>query len=253
MKILLSVFAALVIWANPAAGQSAFPVRDSATFWHDQYDVGTGIFVGEFPDFKELRWNYHRQWAVVSWNSYTDSLLAALGWLPDDKMVVVGAGFGFLEEHLRDHDGFTNLLSIDDSVWIQAAKATTEDADMDAQIAAVGINPLAQEGRDLKAQLTDGGTRARLPILNENLMTKESRTTVKQQFSGQVDVVFSDFMILWLTDAEAISLSEQLNQTGAMVQHATCNGIDGRTLTDWVALIPGDTFVDTCAGYAVAP
>ena len=253
MRTILSVLFALVIWTGPVLAQSAFPIRDSATFWHDQYDVGSGIWVGESGDWQELRWNYHRRWAVISWNSYTDALLAALGWLPNDNMVVVGAGFGFLEEHLRDHDGFTALVSVDDSVWIQAAKDTTEDADMDAQIAFVGINPLALEGRELKEQLTDGGTRARLPILNENLMTKDSRTAIRQQFTGQIDTVFTDFMILWLTDAEAIELSAELNQTGAIVQHVTCGNIDGRNLAYWVALIPGDTFVDACAGYAVAP
>ena len=253
MKTMLSALFALAMFASPVHAQSAFPARDSATFWHDQYDVGTSIWIGEWPDHQELRWNYHRTWAVISWNHYTDSLLAALGWLPDDNMVVAGAGFGFLEEHLRDHDGFTSLVSIDDSVWIQSAKDTTEDADMDAQIAFVGVNPLAQEGRDLKAQLTDGGTRARLPILNESLMTKDSRTNVAKEFTGKIDVVFSDFMILWLSDAEAVAFSEGANQTGAIVQHATCNGLDGRNLAYWVALIPGDTFVDICAGYAVAP
>ncbi|KKL68582.1 hypothetical protein LCGC14_2123520, partial [marine sediment metagenome] len=82
--------------------------------------------------------------------------------------------------------------------------------------------------------------------------TWNSRTNVAKEFTGKIDVVFSDFMILWLTDDEAVAFSEGANQTGAIVQHATCNGIDGRDLAYWVALIPGDTFVDICAGYAVA-
>ena len=252
MKTLLSALCALVMFAGTATAQTISPTRDGASYWHDQYDTGTGIWFGEYPSYQELRLNYHRQNVERSYFWYTAALAEALGWLPGDMIGVAGAGFGFLEEELESEHSFTNVVSIEDGAWIQAAKDTTEDADMDAQIAAVGVNPLSQEGRDVKALLTDGGTRARVTILNENLMTKESRNTVKQ-FGGQIDIVFSDFIFPWITDAEAIAFSEAANQTGAVVQHATCNGINGRDLAYWVALIPGDTFVDICAGYAVAP
>ena len=253
MKTMFSALLALLIFATPVWAQTISPTRDTASYWHDQYDTGTGIWFGEFPSYQELRLNYHRQNVTQSYFWYTADLVSALGWLPSDAIVVAGAGFGFLEGELEGTHGFTDVVSIEDGAWIQSAKDTTEDADMDAQIAAVGVNPLSQAGRDVKAQLTDGGTRARVTILDENLLTKESRNEVKKQFGGQIGIVFSDFMFPYLTDDEAIAFSAEANLTGAMVQHATCNGIDGRDLAAWVALIPGDTFVDICAGFAVAP
>ena len=74
-------------------------------------------------------------------------MVVTLGWLPGDKVVLVGAGFGFFEQELREGQGFTDVVSIEDSAWIQSAKDTTEDADMDAQLASVGVNPLDQGGR----------------------------------------------------------------------------------------------------------
>ncbi len=229
---------------------SISPTRDTASYWHEQYDSGTGIWFGEYPSYQELRLNYHRQNVVPSYVYYTASLIDVLGWLPNQAMVVAGAGFGFLEGELAGVHGFPDVLSIEDSAWIQLAKNTTEDADLDAQIAAVGVNPLTQAGRDVKAKLTDGGLRARVAILNENLLTKESRTAVKQA-GKQPSIVFSDFMFPYLTDEEAITFSEAANLTGDIVQHATCSGIDGRSLEDWKTLIPSDTFVDICSGYAV--
>ncbi len=229
---------------------SISPTRDTSTYWHDQYDTGTGIWFGEYPSYQELRLNYHRKNVKQSYVWYTGKIKDALGWALDDAIIVVGAGFGFLEDELRRTHGFTDVLSIEDSAWIQSAKATTEDVDMDAQIAAVGVNPLSQSGRDVKAQLTDGATRARVTVLNENLMTKKSRNTVKQSIA-KIDIVFTDFILPYLTDAEAIAFSIEANAMGAVVQHATCNGIDGRSLARWKTLLPSDKFVDICAGYGV--
>ncbi len=226
------------------------PIRDTSTYWHDQYDTGTGIWFGEYPSYQELRLNYHRKNVIRSYVGYTNNIKDALGWTPGNVIVVVGAGFGFLEDELRTAHGFTDVLSIEDGAWIQSAKDTTEDVDMDAQIAAVGVNPLSQVGRDVKAQLTDGGTRARVNILNENLMTKESRNTVKQA-TAKISIVFSDFILPYLTDAEAVAFSVEVNTMGAAVQHATSSNVDGRSLAYWKALIPSDTFVDIHAGFGV--
>ena len=238
MRKMLLVMA-LVLLALPVFAQPISETRATASFWHEQWDIGLGTFVNG----KELRLNYHRQTVAAAVVSYVNNMVTTLGWATTDKMAVVGAGFGFFEQELRASHGFTDVVSLDDSAWIQSAKNTTEDADMDAQLASVGVNPLDQEGRDLKDTLTDGGLRARVTILDEGLLSKESRQTVKQTLGGQVDVIFTDNMLPFITDAEAVAFSVAANQFGP-VTHSVNPAIDGRDVSYWKALLPGDTIIN---------
>ena len=230
-----------ILFAVPTSAQTINSTLDTANHWHSQWDIGTRIFVNG----KEARLNFHRSVVMPSYVGYTQRTIEAFGLLTTDKVMVFGAGFGALEETMEVEFGFAEVISVDPSLWIQAAKATTEDADLDSQCVFLELNNLSQECRDLKDQLGDGGLRTRVSILDENLADTASRNTVRQAFSGGgPDYVITDFIFPYVTNEEAQAISARLNQVSANVLHTVNQNLDGRTLDDWKALLPDDIFYD---------
>ena len=97
----------------------------------------------------------------------------------------------------------------------------------------------------------DGGARSKRAavILNESLMTNESRQIVRTAVGGGAgyDVFTYDGFLNAHTDAEAIALSNALHRmsgVGRVIHFVYPNWINPKTLEQWKALLPGDIFVD---------
>jgi hypothetical protein len=225
--------------------------RNTSGFFHKEWDVGSSVSITR-PDgsMGEARLNFHRINLIPSWRSYVGNIISALGWQATDQIAIVGATFGMFEELARAEHGFSTMASCDDSLWIQAAKAETEDADINSAVLAIGADPFSGEPVTEKDALTDGGTRARVPILNESLLTQKSWSAVRNALGGQIKIVFTDDLLDRISDAEAVAFSAAVHSFSGsvLVQHAvgnqTPNRENAKGATAWKALLPADTFVD---------
>lgn len=239
------------------AHSSRFPQRDVSAFFHGLWDQGTETFVvGDDGIERELRLNFHRVNLIPSWTPYAADLAIKLGWQVNTRIAVAGATFGMLEEVLRDNHGFTSVVSVDDSRWIQNAKNETEDGDIRAAIVALRVNSFTGLGLNLMRQFAQGLRRASVPILDEDFSTPSSRTTIKNALGGQADAAFTDDLLDFLTEAQAMALDADLHEfSNASVQHAV--GPAQPTNPDrpsaigaaaWKALLPNSKFYDWATG-----
>lgn len=215
------------------------------------------------PERVDIRLSYHR---AVLFNSLArteaDMYVAKLGWQPSWRIGIVGCGFGWTVEHLEQRYGFSNIIGIDVSQFIQTNKSGTEEADINAAIAAVGLSPTVGEGASIKARIFDGGPRSRASrsILNENGNTNQSRNRIRQALGGNTnfDVGLSEDVLEALTDVECIQASGFMHQYCDQVQHLVSlatpeqvarmdPAIQGAnwkaTLAAWKTLLPNDTFM----------
>lgn len=227
------------------------PVRNTSGFFHKEWDVGSGVSVTREDGTRpEVRLNFHRVNLIPSWRPYVSEIIAALGWQPGDQIAIVGATFGMFEEIARAEHGFVSMAGCDDSRWIQTQKATGEESDVNAAIGAVGANPFTGPPLAEKDELTDGGARARVPILNEDLLTQASWNRVKNALGGQIKTVFTDDLLDRISDAEAQAFSAAVHSfsEAVLVQHAVGNPNPNREnakgIQAWKAFLPADTFVD---------
>ena len=88
-------------------------------------------------------------------------LVAALGLTAADRLAIVGAGFGWLQEALEERLPGIVCVSVETSPWIQSVKDQTETAELGALIQAAGILTVEVGYAAATARLTDGGNTAR--------------------------------------------------------------------------------------------
>lgn len=228
------------------------------TTWQQSYDLDAEPDLG--PVFRpHVRLSYHR---AVLYNTLfkdrADNIPQALGWLLTQRIVVLGCGFGWFVERLRAM-GWTNIIGVDNSTFVQTNKSLTEEADINSAIAAIGFSPTVGEGQAIKTKLFDGGPRARVTVLNEDGRTGPSRARIRQALGGGVDIAFTEDMIGNFTDAEAQAISSNLHQLAPVVQHFVTVVSDPSapfmpgnwktSLEAWKAVIPADTFVSNEEGF----
>jgi len=220
--------------------------------WQALYDLDAESDIG--PVFRpHVRLSYHRAVLMKAARLNAQAYVSKLGWTTGQHIVIGGCGFGWSTEILIDELGFTNVVGIDVSTFIQTNKATTEEADINAGIVAVGLSPLVGEGAIIKGKLFDGGPRARKAILNQDGATVSSRNAIKSALGGgNVDIVLTEDMLTNFPDADCLVISTNLHKLAGTVQHLVTPTRPGneavqnwKTLAQWKALLPADTFMST--------
>lgn len=198
-----------------------------------------------------VRLSYHRSVLMKLAREQAQAYIDKLGWLPTQKIVLLGCGFGWTAEVLIKEHGFTKLIGCDTSSYVHTNKTLTESADIDAAITAVGLNPKTGEGATVKTKLFDGGTRSRVAILNQSGSTTSSRNAIKTALGGGTldKVLTEDVMEAW-SDADCQTISAACHQLAPVVQHLitplgnqTITG-NWKRLEDWASLLPNDTFLE---------
>ena len=223
------------------------------------YSFGAEGDTGHPNTRDEVRVHYHRAILWPQARLRATRLIATLGWVtPGPKMVIVGAGFSWLAEALEVDHGFTHVVGVDISGYIQAEKDNTEEAELNAEISAVGLDPASGDGLVLKGKLHDGGvrTRASKGCLNNDLSTQQMRNAVKGllelQGNTKPDVVLTESVIENLTDTEFQTEATRLGAWAEQVVHFVVTTQEGNTpgmfnwhsLEQWFALMPTHTFVE---------
>ena len=193
-------------------------------------------------------------------------LAPLLGLTATSSVCIVGAGYGYSLEILEER-GITRTIGTEPSAGLRAKMAVSEDGDIQAEIESVGLTVTSGDGLAAFNRLRD---RPALPrakraadVLNEDMATAASRNRVRQALQGKGgsswDVITENVLTV-LSDAECTALSNaarQLNGIARLIHlvstrlfdadgttHPGQNAIyNWKTLQQWKALIPADTFV----------
>lgn len=211
-----------------------------------------GVTGGRLP----VALNYHRAAMMPFAERHADKLVELFAWPLSTRIAIVGAGFGWVAEVLETKHGYTNIIGIDTSPWIQNNQDTSEEPEIDAAMNAVGLDPTSAEGIAKKANWHTPGNRRRhsRTIRDESLANNGSRSRIRSALGGGVDVGITEEVITTLSDAEAIELSNRVHLLDGSIDliHVTTElypdaaqdpAFNWKTLEEWKLLIPADTFV----------
>ncbi len=236
---------------------------DTIDDWNDAYSFGAE---GAFPDGhpntrKEVKLHYHKSARGGIVQRIADHFTTYL--TPANfnrRFVIVGGGFGWVGGALVQN-GFTNVVCVDTSLYIQAEKDNDDEAEIRAEIAKVGLDPDSGRGSLILAALkTPGPRRGTILILDEDISTTAGRNAIKSEVNGNPQIIVSESVMESLTDAEAIQLDADMNAFGGQQKTAHMVYVladdpatqdpdyNWKSLANWAALIPGATWIDARTG-----
>lgn len=176
-----------------------------------------------------------------------------------DRVLIVGCGFGWTAEALASLG--VECIGTDVSAYVQANKAASEDADIAAAVAAVGLSATSGEGLAHYNRLRGDGVRTRATILNEDSSTTTSRNRVKAAFSAGITLIITEDLVTSLTDAECASLQTLIGKYNVsrvchfVTELANPNppfNFNSKTIADWKAMFPTSTIIADGYRYKVA-
>jgi len=182
-------------------------------------------------------------------------LVEIFAWPTSTRIFMIGAGYAWTAEVLEQQYGYSNIVTSDTSPYVQSTQDQTDEAEINAAISAVGLNPASGEGATKKARLYSPGNRRRhsRSVRNEDLSNGGSRNRIKNVLGG-VDVAISEDLILAFSDAEVLQAAgwidaiDTLDQVIHMVTElgagANQNPVfNWKTIEGWKALVPSHTFM----------
>lgn len=139
-------------------------------------------------------------------------LAPKLGLTSTDRVVIIGAGFGWGTECLEQVVPGVDAVGTDISSFVQTEKGNTEVAELQARIAAVGLDPGQGLGLELLMGYHDGGPRARTAVADEHISDNGSRNRVRGFLGGGVDWVVTEDTLACLSDAGVVALAQACDQ-----------------------------------------
>ncbi len=156
----------------------------------------------------EVRINYHeysmRDIMVSRWTGVLPLLTPSIG--PSDRVIVIGAGFGWGVRGLRQQIG-CDAIGTDVSPYIQVIKDTDDTAEIRDKIAFVGLDPTSGYGLDILNFARTPGNRAKELVLDEDLSTVQSRQNVATALGGNPTFIcWEDLVDDSMTDQDVLDL-----------------------------------------------
>lgn len=170
----------------------------------------------------------------------------------DTHILIIGAGFGWTAEALRDNHGITNIIATDTSEYVQQNKINDDSQEIRDAILKTGLDPDSREGQFIFNQLVSP-KRSNIEIYEEDLLTQNSRRRILRLLNNRIDIVLTEYVMSTLTDDEAINLSKNLHDisNSSRIVHLDVNFTNSKNvnynykyLRDWSRLIPGDIWID---------
>lgn len=189
-----------------------------------------------------VRIHYHKWVMVPLLANMWATLQPILNIGSTEVICVVGAGFGWGVAAIKTEIGAVNVVGIDISQYIADEKGNTEEAEIRAEITAVGLDPNTDRGADILAFASDGSIRSNVIILQNDAATGPQRQAIRAALDGNwPSVVIAENIIDddW-TDTEVEELRNRMNgfpqsQRLIFVYKAT----DKRTHQDLFDVLPG--------------
>jgi len=192
----------------------------------NNYSIRVERYMGGHPNTRpEVRLCYHRSVMVPILQNRWDKLIPDI--LPiqaDDLVVLVGAGFGWGVEILKQKTG-AKVIGTDISDWVESVKDTSEEAEIDACIRKVGLEPGTGRGLEIKRKYFVPGPRCTVKILNEDLATEDGRKNLLRVLGQTPDWIITEDFIQTFSDEEARTFHEELRKIkGAKIVHLGAGG-----------------------------
>lgn len=132
-----------------------------------------------------------------------------------DEVCVIGAGFGWGVDAIIAETGAI-VVGIDISQYIADEQVNTEDAEIRAEISAVGLDPDTGRGADILAFASDGLPRSNVVILQNDASTGPQRQAIRSALGGNwPSVCIAENIIddTW-TDTDIENLRNAMNGFG---------------------------------------
>ncbi len=235
---------------------------DTKADWDAAYDKGAEGEWGHPSTRAEVRLHYlrgNRQGLIDRVAGYYEGMLGPAAY--NRRFVIVGGGWGFIADALLGL-GFTNIVVVDQSAYVQAEKDNDDRLEIITECAKVML--ASDDERTLMILVdysTPGPRRGTIPIVDADISTGSGRTAVRQALtpSGNPQIVVTEDVMTSLEDAECIALAGYCQAWGGQqeVVHLVSTLQPGgsqdpvfnwKSLVDWKALIPGDTWIDARTG-----
>lgn len=165
-----------------------------------------------------IRLNYHRAVMAEMVQAHWPHVVDLLGITAQDRVLVVGAGFGWGVEKLIELTGCA-AVGMDTSAYVQAEKNNTEEAEIDAAIIAAGYSPTEGHGLEVKQAAFTDAPRATVPILDDPPDVLVAQTLVVEALGNWPTLIITEDMITDLTDAEAAAWVARADSYGVPIAH----------------------------------
>lgn len=159
----------------------------------------------------------HREGVRINYHEYSMRPIMVARWrgvLPlitpnidsSDRVIVIGAGFGWGVRGLRQRIG-CSAIGTDTSPYIQAEKSSDDSTEISAKITAVGLDPTSGRGLEILNFVRTPGSRAKELVLDEDLTTVASRQTVATALGGNPTFIcWEDLVDDSMTDQDVLDL-----------------------------------------------
>ena len=199
-----------------------------------------------------IRLHYHRYVLYPEMLRRAQFFISQFGLTSADKVLVVGAGFGWTVEALNDLG--IETVGTDVSQYIQGNKGTSEDAEISDAISLTGMNPANGEGLVHFNRLRGaGGARCKATVLNEDSSNNASRNRVKRALTnGSFTLVITEDLVTSLTDSECATVQGFIENYQALrichfvTEFANPNApffFNSKSIGEWKATFPTSTIV----------
>ena len=189
-----------------------------------------GVIPQQFATKAHLRWevrvNYVRAKELPAARHRAGVLISRIGLTATDRVAILGAGFGYLQEALEELLPGIECVCVETSPWIHSVKDQTETAELDLVIQAAGILPVMTGYADAMNALNDGGNKARRELVDEDVTTGQGRSKIKAKVKVKAKGVptaftwaVTDYIFEWVNDAEAVDIDAGMHALAPNVCH----------------------------------
>lgn len=168
--------------------------------------------------FPEIRLHYHPAVIKPIIQQRYERLIAAKTFSPTDKVVVFGAGFGWMCEELTSRIGCVTI-GLDNSQYILDNKNLSPDDELLESIQAAGYNITDDPGKQIWEQFKQTAPRTTANIQNYDVLTVQGRQSIVQALGGKPTHVITEDVWQYFTPQEQNDLTAAFTKLGAVVIH----------------------------------
>lgn len=192
------------------------------------YDIGAEGEWGYPGGRPEVRLHYHHGVVAPYLQARWSQLIPYFNLTSSDIVLLVGAGFGWSNEYLQEQIPGITAVGVDISDYIITEKDNTEDAEIDAKIVAVGLNPAIGRGLQIKNKYSRGSgvARSQSIIIQEDAKTNQSRNRIRQALGNTWPTwIFTEDLVNdpAMTDQDLIDLATDYGNLPSPIVHI-CGG-----------------------------
>ena len=184
-----------------------------------------GVIPQQFPTKahlrKEVRVHYVRAKELMRAQSRARSFTKAVGLTAADRVAIIGAGFGWLQEALEEQLPGIECVCVETSLYIQGVKGDTEFVELDAAILKAGILVIEDGYTDAMNHLSRG-VKSRVALNNEDINSASARNRLEGKLTGsgtKFTWAVSEHVLEWLEDGEARDLDASMHKMAPNVCH----------------------------------